>query len=204
MVVVHQERVEVVGRQLLEKFGIVLELLLLQRGFDGEKARGDLAGAAHGGSLFKDEDLGARFGCGKRGGRAGSTGANDDDVGGHGFGRADLLGDLDVILLGITARLLDGGDDGLADGFARDGGAGHGVNGRALVLDHCGGHGLGGLATEERRFARNVKLDVGEAAFGVKRHVSSRSSSIYPANTGSTAVGAYRSTTTPSTSTDAA
>ena len=42
---------------------------------------------------------------------------------------------------------------------------------------------------------------VGEAR---KRHVSSRSSSISPANTGSTAVGAYRSTTTPSTSTDAA
>ena len=40
------------------------------------------------------------------------------------------------------------------------------------MLDHCGGHGLGGLATEERRFARNVKLDVGEAAFGVKRHGS--------------------------------
>ena len=37
-----------------------------------------------------------------------------------------------------------------------------------------------------------------------KRHVSSGSSSIPPANTGSTAVGAYRSTTTPSTSTDAA
>ena len=169
MVVIHELLEELILRELGKQFRIVLVLGFLHGGFNGKEPGGELAGTAHGRSLFNHDDLGAGFSGGDGSGSARSARADHHDVGRQGLIGADGLGNLHVVLFRISAGLFDRRGHRFADGFARHRGAAHAVDSRGLMLNNGRRHFLGSSAAEFRGFAGNVKLNVGDAAVLTER-----------------------------------
>ena len=160
------------------KFGEVLEALKLQLGVDGADVFLDLGGGVR---LLDDEDLCALFRGGHTGNPAAGSAADHQNLSLKLFGdvRFRDFGGLaqpvadGLFTLGegdrLSARLLNAGRGRLTDGVAGDGGAGDGVDIRALSREDRILHLLADGGADARGLAGDVDGDIRDAV-GVEGH----------------------------------